>query len=173
MRSSFTYFENWIQKLLNCKVEKKNLTNLLNFSTTITSTFLFYLLDFDIINRISLHISSHSSMRYRRIFDIIAFMCKFITKLQLRSKIKQLKRWMQKLCYCKSWEIDLIAEFFSRQSNRLIYFIYWTLIYSKIIFWKIILERFCFNNNNNNFIAWLNNYNSSIMLIYNNQMSFR
>ena len=30
-------------------------------------------------------------MRYRRIFDIIDFMYKFITKLQLRSKIKELK----------------------------------------------------------------------------------
>ena len=39
-----------------------------------------------------LHISSHNSMRYRQIFDIIEFMYKFTIELQLKSKIKQLKR---------------------------------------------------------------------------------
>ena len=86
---------------------------LLNSFATVASIFLFYLFNFDIkshINCILLHILSYNSIRHRRIFDIIEFICKFTIELLLRSKMKQLKNWMQQLCYCKSWKINLIAE---------------------------------------------------------------
>ena len=70
----------------------KSLNELLNFLSTIASFALFYLLNSDSRNKKMLHlncISTHSSMRYKRFFDIIELVCRFIIELQIRSKIKQ------------------------------------------------------------------------------------
>ena len=92
------------------------------------------------------HISTHSSMRHRGFFDIFDFMCRSTTGLQFKPKMKQLERWMQKLCYCKSWKTDLTAmECWTLPAapgpSALSYL--WTLTYPKIIFWKIILGPPC------------------------------
>ena len=76
-----------------------------------------YLLNFDSLNekmQTSLHILTHNLIRHKSFFDIIEFMCKFIIKLQLKSKIKQLKRWMQKLLNCKSWDVWISCWIFCR-----------------------------------------------------------
>ena len=114
--------------------------------TTVAPLVLFYLLNFDLLNeeiQTLLHILAHSSMRHEPFFDIIEFMWRSTINLQLKSKIKQLERWMQKLLNCKSWNVWMSCWTFCRQSRRSFYLIYWTLIHSKIIFWKIILEHSC------------------------------
>ena len=49
LKSLTKRFERLIQKLLNCKIEKLN--KLLNFLSTIASSFLSYLLDFDLFKK--------------------------------------------------------------------------------------------------------------------------
>ena len=82
------------------------------------------------------HTSAHSSMRHRRIFDIIEFMCKSAIELQLRSSLMYFRNWMQKLLSCKSWKIDLIAESFLRQPSRSLYLIYELWLIKKCFFEK-------------------------------------
>ena len=52
----------------------------------------------------SSHTSAHSSMRHERLFDIIESMCRSIIGLQLRPKMRQFGRWVQKLFNCKGWD---------------------------------------------------------------------
>ena len=44
--------------------------------------------------------------------------------------------WVEKLLSCKSREADLAAGPFPRQPGRLLYLIYWTLTYPKMIFFE-------------------------------------
>ena len=147
LKSLFTCFENWMQKLLSCKVEKFN--KFAEFFSDNRVDFSILFIEFwhikSHLNFSLLHTLTHNSIRHRRIFDIIEFVCKFIIELQMRSKMKQLEHWVQKLCYCKNWETDLIAEFFRRHSRRSLYFIYKVLTLKKYFFEKNINERFCIN----------------------------
>ena len=55
-------------------------------------------------NRI-LFTSTYNSIRYRRFFDIIESMNKFITELQMKFPLIYFKGQMQKLFNCKGWKI--------------------------------------------------------------------
>ena len=108
------------------------------------------------INFLLSHMLSYSSMRYRQIFDIIEFVCRFFTELQLRSKMKQLKRWMQKLYYYKSWEIDLAVESC---------WIFFAIIESLNLFYLLNLDL-----SKNNF---LKNYSRALLLLNKNKLNLR
>ena len=54
------------------------------------------------MSRILLLTLLHNSIRYRRFFDIIALMCKFINKLQMKLSLIYFRNRMQKLFNCKS-----------------------------------------------------------------------
>ena len=111
MRPPFTYFEDWVQKLLSCKAGRSDSAEPFGGSRA----------DLPILSirpwhtkwSISFsppHTSWHSSMRHRRFFDIIASMCRPTIGLQMRPPVTCFGDWVQKLCYCKSWEADLAAE---------------------------------------------------------------
>ena len=91
------------------------------------------------------HTSPHISMRHRRFFDIITYMCRPTIELQLRPKVMQFERWIQKLLSCKVARLNRLLDpsCGSRAARPILSMCLWTVTYPKIIFWKIILGPPC------------------------------
>ena len=62
----------------------------------------------------SSHTSAHSSMRHRRFFDIIEFMCRANTELQIKLLLIYFRGWVQKLFNCKGWRLYTVELIGSR-----------------------------------------------------------
>ena len=104
---SYKWDFRWFISKIECKSYSiANVENwiLLNLST-IASFVLFNLQKMSHSNRISLFTLSYNSIRHWRFFDIIKFICKAITELQIKFSLIYFKNWVQKLFNCKDWKI--------------------------------------------------------------------
>ena len=111
MRSLFICFENWVQKLLSCKVEKLDSAKLFDDNRVD-----FFILSIELWHQITdfllSHTSSHNSIRYRQIFDIIEFMCRSIIELQIKFSLASFENWVSKLLSCKIESLNRLLNSF-------------------------------------------------------------